>query len=184
MPTPIPETYFEHEPESILKCRRLNQSILEALGGKLFGSYFGIKACSTVSYWIERGTGPLMWFRNLLIGVEKEGHSLALVKQILNYLAKPFELICISRARRSISYVSIIKEMTESTQDCALVQRIFAEIAEDGVLTLEELKRLRETVSYDVECIMRLEYQCDVLIQKAVELGGNVPVENVFRITS
>ncbi len=181
MPKSIPDSYFDREPESIQKCRYLNQSILAALGGKLFGSYFAINSQSTITNWIHRGTGPLMWIRNLLIGIEKEGHSIALVKNVLDFLANPFELSLITRPKKSISYVSLVKEITGTTRECALVQSVFAEISEDGMLTLDELIRLRESIRQDVDCVMRLESQCNVLIEQAKNNGGSVQIESTFK---
>jgi hypothetical protein len=77
------------------ECGDLTKRASNAVGRRMFASYFEYSnhdaASQLVGDWISRNTGPLWWFRNMLVEVGTEDLSIA--HRILVFLCKPFGLI-------------------------------------------------------------------------------------------
>ena len=135
------------------ECGQLTKDASKAVGRGMFVSFFDYSnpdnASQLVGDWISRNTGPLWWFRSMLVEVGME--DLGTARRILAYLCKPFGLIPVQlrdgeapkklirlEAAQDIM-AAVVRVIQEITQPTAIPRKI-EQACDEGIAQLLSLK--------------------------------------------
>jgi len=146
--------------------------VVRHFGLQYVGYGFGVSH-QAVSKWTSRTRDIFTRTFHFLADLKRDGRE-DLAVRILQYLCSSVGYLAVKRPPRRGSFVAMIRALSECVREAGEVERLFAEMAEDGIAEVDEIDLELREIDRLIEAEEAFRGQLERLRREASGNGGRV----------